>query len=33
MESVYKQLIGKHAYNNGGIVGNGVFYSVHAKWL
>jgi hypothetical protein len=27
-----KQRIDKHAYNNRGIFGNVVFYSVHAKW-
>jgi hypothetical protein len=29
MQPISKQRIGKHAYNNRGIVGNGVFYSVH----
>jgi hypothetical protein len=33
MQPICKQRIGKHAYNNRGIVGNGVFYSVRAKWL
>jgi hypothetical protein len=32
MQHVSKQRIGEHAYNNKGIVGNGVFYSVRAKW-
>jgi hypothetical protein len=33
MQPVSKQRIGKQAYNNKDIVGNGVFYSVRAKWL
>jgi hypothetical protein len=31
MQPVSKQQIGKHAYNNICIVGNGVFYSARAK--
>jgi hypothetical protein len=33
MQPVSKQRIGKDAYNNMGIVGNGVSFSVRAKWL
>jgi hypothetical protein len=33
MQPISKQQIGKNAYNNRGIVENGVFYSVCAKWL
>jgi hypothetical protein len=33
MQPISKQQIGKHAYNNRGIVGNGVSYLVHAKLL
>jgi hypothetical protein len=31
MQPVSKQGIGKHAYNNKGMAGNGVLYLVHAK--
>jgi hypothetical protein len=30
-QAASKQRIGKHAYNNSGVVGNGVFYSVRTK--
>jgi hypothetical protein len=33
MQPVSKQRIGKDAYKKRGIVGNGVFYFVRAKWL
>jgi hypothetical protein len=33
MQSVSKQRMGKHAYNNKEIVGNAVLYSVSANWL
>jgi hypothetical protein len=33
MQTVFKQRIGRHTYNNTDIDGSGIFHSVHIKWL